>query len=429
MKTILKTLLCLTIFFQTINANELIQDLDELPIKEYISMISNDLDMTIVISDDIEETFSLMLPYDSNLDNSDHLKILVQILKKNDLTIEPYDKFFLISKDKKEDEKTKELQFIELKNVDYETIKPLFRTINDVSHSYIASNKTIAFKSTKKQFIRISTLIQKLDKVPNQLKLRVTIVDTNLDKLKDYGTELKQLNTFTNSNNLFFNLLAYPFTVNSEISTTKTSQLHSFIKFMDTNKLSTIKSATTLSLFDNRVSRFDIVDNIPYKTGETTSIDGNTPITQTSYKDIGLKLRVFPRIYSNNVFLDIKLTSEKLTENSDTPTTSKNYIENPITMKRDKIFVLTGINQNRNYHTLNSTPFLSDVPFLGWLFKTDTKDNTTSNLTIFLELINDEYVSIKDNEIVIKLPEVKKEENNSNISEHQRRVNSILGLE
>jgi len=420
-------LITVLVFFQIINANDLV-DTDELPIKEYISMISNDLDMTIVLSDDIEETFTLMIPYESNITNSDHLKILVQILKKNDLTIEPHDNFFLISKDKKEDEKNKELQFIELKNVDYETIKPLFNTVSNISHSYISSNKTIAFNATKKQFSRLSKLIQRLDKLPNQLKLKVTIIDTNLDKLKDYGLELKQLNTFTNSQNYFFNLLAYPFTVSSEVSETKTSQLHSFIKFMDTNKLSTIKSSTTLSLFDNRESRFDIVDNIPYKTGQTTTSDGNTSsISQTSYKDIGLKLKILPRIYSNNTFLDIDLTSEKLTENSETPSTSKNYLKQTITMKKDKIFVLTGINQNRDYHTLDSTPFLSDIPFLGWLFKMDNKNNISSNLTIFLELINENNLTIKNDKIVLNLPKPEKKEIQEE-TEHQKRVNQILGV-
>jgi general secretion pathway protein D len=422
-------ILIILVFSILIKADE-IEEVDSLPLKEYISMISNDLDMTIVLSDDIQENFTLMVPHDSGLTNSDYLKILVQILKKNDLMIEPFKSFFLISKNKKDDEQNKELNFIVLNNVDYETIKPLFNTIKDINHSYISSNKTIAFNSTKKQYIRLSKLIQQLDKVPNQLKLKVTIVDTNLDKLKDYGTELKQISTFTSSHNLFFNLLAYPFTVNSEVSKIKSSQLHSFIKFMDTNKLSKIKSATTLSLFDNRLTRFDIVDNIPYKTGETTTKDGNTSsISQTSYKDVGLKLRILPRIYSNNTYLDIKLTSEKLTENSETPTTSKNYIEQTITMKKDKIFVLTGINQNRSYYTLNSTPFLSEVPFLGWLFKTDNKNKITSNLTIFLELIGSEDIYLKEKETIIHLPDLNhKVIELTSQQKYHKRVNEILGI-
>ena len=418
-------LMVMVVFFQTISAND-IYDVDELPIKEYISMISNDLDMTIVLSDDIEENFTLMIPFDSNLTNGDHLKILIQILKKNHLNIFPHGNFFFISKDNEEDENKKVLQFIELKNVDYETVKPLFTTVSNVNHSYIASNKTIAFKSSKNEFIRISKLIEKLDKSPNQLKLKVTIIDTNLDKLKDYGTELKQLNTFTNNNNFFFNLLAYPFTVSSEVDKEQSSQLHSFIKFMDTNTISKLLSSPTVSLFDNKLSRFDVVKNIPYIQGTTTTKDGNTSsITSYSYKDVGLKLSVLPRIYNNNVYLDLEITSESIIDKGDKPTTSKSYIKQTIHLKKNKIFALTGINQTQNYNTLKSMPYLSDIPFLGWLFKTDNKNIINSNLTIFLQLIDNENLKVNDNEFVVEFPKLEKVKE---LTEHQKRVNEILGL-
>ncbi len=325
--------------------------------------------------------------------------------------------------------KKKELQFVKLKNVDYETIKPLFKTINDVNHSYISSNKTIAFKSTKSEFIRISKLIQQLDKTPKQLKLKVTIIDTNLDKLKDYGTELKQLNTFTSNHNFFFNLFAYPFSVTSEVKETQTKQLHSFIKFMDTNKLSIIKSVPTLTLFDNKPTRFDIVQNVPYVNGTTTTKDGNTSsITNYSYKDVGLKLNILPRIYSKNVYLDVKLTFENLVDKTEKPTTSKNYLEQTLRLQRNKIYALTGINQTSTYDDLNSTPFLGDIPFLGWLFKTNKDNKITSNLTIFLELIEDKYVMVEDNTIVVNLPKPDTNNKDEQLSIHQKRLNEILGL-
>ncbi len=418
-----KILIILLVFIKILLAN------DTLPVKEYISMISNDLDMTIVISDEIEEDFTLMLPIDSNLTNGDHLKILIQVLKHNKLTITPFEKFFMITKDDDEDKQKKELQFVVLKNVDYETIKPIFQTVKGVNHSYISSNKTIAFNSTKKQFVKIAKLIQQLDRLPKQLKLIVTILDTNLDKLKDYGLELKQLNTFTPDTNYFFNLLAYPFTVETTVSETKTNQLHSFIRFMDTNKLTKVKSSPMITLFDNKETRFDVVNNISYINGTTTTKDGNTSsITNYSYRDVGFKLKVLPRIYTHNTYLDIELTVENLLDKSERPTTSKNYLKQTITMKKNKIYALTGINQSRNYNTLNGMPFLKDIPFLGWLFKTDNTNNVDSNLTIFLELVEDKRISVENDEIKIELPKPNLNKALSDENEHQKRVNEILGL-
>ncbi len=78
---------------------------DSITIKEYLSMISNDLEMTFVLNDDIDESFNLMIPQEIPL--ADHLKILVQVLKEHNLTIKPVSSFFVISKIKSEDDEKK----------------------------------------------------------------------------------------------------------------------------------------------------------------------------------------------------------------------------------------------------------------------------------------------------------------------------------
>lgn len=410
------------IVFLILILSTLIRAIDELPLKEYISMISNDLGMTIVISDDIKETFTLLIPND--ISEQDHLKIMIEILRRNDLKIESFENFFLISKvENKKDEE--QLYSISLKNVDYDSIKPIFKTTN-IKHSYIPTNKTLVFSTKKDKYIRLEKIISQLDVMPKQLKLKVTIVDTNLDKLKDYGTEIQAFRNLSNSSNFFFNLLAYPFTVKSEVEKERTSHLDTFIKFMDTNNISKLLSSPTVSLFDNKVSKFDVVKNIPYLNGTTTTSDGNqSSITSYSYRDVGLKITVLPKIYKDMVYLDLEIVSENVVNNSKTPTTSKSYIKQTIRMSKDKIFVLTGINQSQQYKKLNSTPYLSDIPFLGWLFKLDNTNTINSNLTIFLELVtNDSYVKkeIKD----LDLPKLEKKKG---LTVHEQRISQLLGQE
>ena len=122
------------------------------------------------------------------------------------------------------------------------------------------------------------------------MKLKVSIIDTNLDKLKEYGTQLQLNKTLTENKNFFFNLLAYPFEVTSEVAQSNINQLHTFIKLMDTNNISKLISSPVLSLYDNKSTEFNLVKNIPYISGTTTTNDSNTTsITSYSYKDVGLK--------------------------------------------------------------------------------------------------------------------------------------------
>jgi len=66
---------------------------------------------------------------------------------------------------------------------------------------------------------------------------------------------------------------------------------------------------------------------------------------------------------------------------------------------------------------------LGDIPFLGWLFKTDKKDYTNSNMTIIFELIDNN--SYTDNNSFTKI-NIKKFTNDINL-EHKKRVSEILG--
>ena len=249
-------------------------------------MISNDLDMIIVISPKIEKEFTILIP--DEIDDNTHLKILVQILDKNNLKIDNYDTFFLITKKEKTKKNKKNIYYIKLKNIDYDNIKPFFSKTLNFKHSYISSSKTIIFKSTKDEYLKILEIMKNIDYFPKQLKLRMTIINTNLDKLKERAFELKQTIMLTDTYSYFFNLLAYPFTVTSTLSKNKSKNLNAFIKFMNTNKFSNLVSSPLITLYDNKITKFDVVKNIPYQTSSTKT-NSLTQISNISYsyKDVG----------------------------------------------------------------------------------------------------------------------------------------------
>lgn len=105
-----KIIITILISIQILLSNGL-NDLDSIPLKEYISMISYDLNMTFVISYEIDENFTLMIP--KELSNDDYLKILLTVLNKNNLIIEPMGTFFVISR--KEDDSNIKVYSIQLK--------------------------------------------------------------------------------------------------------------------------------------------------------------------------------------------------------------------------------------------------------------------------------------------------------------------------
>lgn len=397
-------------------------------LKDFVSIISTSLNITIVIDNDVNNQLSIFVSDDLKPDS--YLKILAEILNENELTIKSFNSFYLITKVKKEDEintelELKQLRAIQLKNIDFDYIKDIFTVYKDIEFSYIKTSKLILINSLQGDFQKINEIITNTDKTPDQLKLKITILDTNLNKIKEYGSEITQNINLNPSSNFFFNLLAYPFSVNSQVNTNQKSNFNSFIKFLNQNKITELVASPTLTLLDSKEVVFNVVKNIPYLSGSTIVEDTNSKTTNSyTYKDIGLKISITPKIFDDNVFLDLELTTESILDNSQTPTTSKSFINQSFTMTKNNLFVLTGINQTQKYNDLQFTPFLSDIPLLGWFFKSDKNNLTISNLTIVFELINEDDYTNNNFNVVVPLDNKK-----SQALEHQKRVSEILGYE
>ena len=395
-------------------------------LKDFVNVISTSLNITIVIDNEVNNQLSIFVADDLKKDS--YLKILAEILNENELTIKSFNNFYLITKLKKEDDIVKDMELkilrtIKLNNIDFDYIKDIFTVQKDIEFTYIKTSKLIIINSIESDFKKIFEIVSNIDNSPNQLKLKITILDTNLNKIKEYGSEITQNINLNPSSNFFFNLLAYPFSVNSQVNTTDKSNFNSFIKLLNQNKITELVASPTLTLLDSKEVVFNVVKNIPYLSGSTTVDDTNTKTTNSyTYKDIGLKISITPKIFDDNVFLDLDLTTESILDNTTTPTTSKSFINQSFTMTKNKLFVLTGINQTQKYNDLQTTPYLSDIPVLGWFFKTDQDEYTNSNLTIVFELINEDEYTNNDFNVVVPVDF----KSNKDL-EHQKRVNQILG--
>ena len=395
-------------------------------LKDFVNVISTSLNITIVIDNEVNNQLSIFVADDLKKDS--YLKILAEILNENELTIKSFNNFYLITKLKKDEEIVKDMELkilrtIKLKNIDFDYIKDIFTVQKDIEFTYIKTSKLIIINSIESDFKKIFEIVSNIDNSPNQLKLKITILDTNLNKIKEYGSEITQNINLNSSSNFFFNLLAYPFSVNSQVNTTDKSNFNSFIKLLNQNKITELVASPTLTLLDSKEVVFNVVKNIPYLSGSTTVDDTNTKTTNSyTYKDIGLKISITPKIFDDSVFLDLDLTTESILDNTTTPTTSKSFINQSFTMTKNKLFVLTGINQTQKYNDLQTTPYLSDIPVLGWFFKTDEDEFTNSNLTIVFELINEDEYTNNDFNVVVPV-DFKSDKD----LEHEKRVNQILG--
>lgn len=380
----MKNILITFLLFTFINA-----DMLNFTLKEYSLIVSKANNINILIDKNIDSEINFYIS--NQIKEATHINVFETILNNNNLFLKKDKDFYYISN-------TDYLKYrsIKLNFIDFEDIKNTLSIFDNIKFEYIPTKKILLFNSNYKNYIEIKNFINQIDYLPKQLKLKVTILETNIDKLKELGSN-NQLNIKSNSNsNFFYNLLAYPFTVSNTLENVQTSNFYTFIKFLNENKNTTLISSPVLTLLDNQITKFEVVTNIPYINGNTIIDDDISKQTNSyDYKDIGLRLSIKPMILDNNItYLNLELNfSNIISQDNNLPITTKKLINQKFYLEKNKLFILTGINQTQSNDKNFSIPLLSEIPLLGWLFKYKSNEINKSNLTILFELVENKEIN------------------------------------
>lgn len=289
-----------------------------------------------------------------------------------------------------EDLEIEKYRTLKLNFVKFEDIENLLK-VYSVKYEFIKSSKILVVKSKEVEFNHLKSLINEIDKYPNQLKLKITIIEADLTKVKELGSNVSELVLDSNSN-LFFNLVTYPFSVTNVIPDSKSKGFYSYLKFLNEKKIVSIHSNPIMTLSDNKDTSFTVGSNIPFKTSSSSYEDTITRnIATVDYKDVGTQIIIKPSIYSlENVYLDLDLSISNVVTNEDLyPITNKKSVKQSVNLKTGTLYFLTGLNKKDLRTIEKNIPVLSDIPILGYLFKYEAETLEDTNLTIVLELIDD----------------------------------------
>jgi len=167
--------------------------------------------------------------------------------------------------------------------------------------------------------------------------------------------------------------------------------LQYFAGSSDANVLST----PNLITLDNEEAKIVVGQNVPIATGSYSNLtSGTTANAFNTYdrRDVGLTLHVKPQITAGGI-LKLQLYTEdssvvsgttNTTTNPAGPTFNLRSIHSTVLADNGEIIVLGGLMQD-NYQVSNSkVPLLGDIPWIGQLFRSETKQRQKTNLMVFL---------------------------------------------
>jgi len=280
------------------------------------------------------------------------------------------------------------------------------------------ATNSIIISSTKNAYTKLQSVIRDLDTRRKQVFVEAVILEVGVDRLRQIGTDpvtvvgagksgsvqgIAGFNTAPENLSTIATAIVGGAT-GGAVTVLNTINVRAFLQLLmsltDTNVLSTPQVLAA----DNQKAKIVVGENRPFPTGQAQGITGGTLVT-IERKDVGVTLEITPQVLENDLIrLEIKQEITAIAENvaqtigSGTssvpvgPTTTKRSMETTTIAKNQQTIVIGGLVRDDLVLNEKKIPFLGDIPFIGWLFKSENRASVKLNLLVFLTptIVNDE---------------------------------------
>jgi general secretion pathway protein D len=281
----------------------------------------------------------------------------------------------------------------------------------DVRITADPATNSLIVAAAPEDFEIIRGVIEKLDIRRRQVYVEAIILEVTVDRTRDLGIELQggiglpngvgvgrtnlgNLNTaLTQPGSLSGLVLA----ALSEQTVTlpdgsKVPAQAALLRALDSTNDVNILSAPNLLTTDNEEAEIVVGQNVPFVASRATS---ETNLSNTfatiEREDVGITLRLTPQISEGQVvrlalFEEVSaiVPNALLDANEVGPTTTVRSTSTTINVKDGQTIVIGGLISDSINAQESRVPFIAEIPVLGNLFRTQTRNKNKINLLIFL---------------------------------------------
>ncbi|MEP9359839.1 type II secretion system secretin GspD [Sphingomonas sp. KR3-1] len=163
------------------------------------------------------------------------------------------------------------------------------------------------------------------------------------------------------------------------------------VQALGTSTRANLLSTPQLTVLDNVAGEFVSGQNVPFITGSVlTSSSTVNPYTTIERKDVGITLRVLPRINAGDTIrLQVNQEASSIataqTAAASDLVTNRRAITTTVLADNGQTIVLGGLTADDYTDTRQQVPILGDIPIVGELFKSRREQHQKRTLFIFLK--------------------------------------------
>jgi general secretion pathway protein D len=260
-------------------------------------------------------------------------------------------------------------------------------------------DNSLLILATPQEYKVVESALEKLDVVPRQVLIEVSLAEVSLNDDLKYGVQWffdRSDNSVTLSNNgsgsISSEFPGFSY-VYSGISSAR-----AVLNALDSKTNVRVLSSPKLMVLNNHTATLQIGDQVPVATQSAQSVSAaNAPVlTTVQFRDTGVILNITPRVNSGGlVLLDIQQEVSDVAKTTssgiDSPTIQQRKISTSVAVQDGETIALGGLIKENENRGKSGIPILQDIPLLGMAFRTSNNTVRRTELIILItpRVVND----------------------------------------
>ncbi|MFG0283745.1 MAG: secretin N-terminal domain-containing protein, partial [Phycisphaerales bacterium JB039] len=253
------------------------------------------------------------------------------------------------------------------------------------------SNKLLV-QASPRYVETVKRLVEELDSSPPQVKIQVLLAEVTVDDadtwgvdfdLKEFGGDLYTFSSIATGAGVATAIGLPNLRLSSE-------DFGLVVRALSVQGKLEILSKPEVTVNNNQSAFIQVGENVTLPAGTTQS--GETIRVLTEPRDVGILLNVTPSISSDgfvrmDIAPEISQVSNRTTqisEDFEAPIITQRRVETTVTVRDGQTVIIGGLIQTIQDERETKVPLLGDIPGIGQVFRTRTRENVKTELLVIL---------------------------------------------
>ncbi len=247
-------------------------------------------------------------------------------------------------------------------------------------------SNSLIFHSSGREYQAILPLVRRMDILPKQVLLNVTIAEVKLTGEFKRGFEFAlSSGNFSASTKGSLGLDE----ITGITASWKSGGNEIIAEFIDENSQVNILSKPSLLVRDGSEASINVGDKIPVSSGSSSSGTGEVVTENISYRETGIKLTVTPSVNAQGVVImeinqDISNQLAGQVGKGDNPIFFERSLKTEVIADSGQTILLGGLISEDSSNSNKGVPWLKSIPLIGALFESEAKSNVKTELVIMV---------------------------------------------